>query len=336
MNTKRVLIADDEPQLAEMLANSLTKLGSEYVFDIVYDGTAAVQQLKQHEYVLLITDYRMPEMDGLDLAREAHQIQPDMQIVLMTAHTTEDLRNTVKQGLTHGFIEKPFSVTEIREIVRRAVDQTLQKASSHKNEEHLVEPSVHKYLKELQGNTGARNVLLINTDGFPIEVIGAKETLDVTSVSALVAANFIAASELANLLGNRSIFKSSYHEGSDYNIYAYYVNDNALLVVVFGAESKTGAVWFYTKQTATALVNVLASRSPENFRSYHEALAAQKESSEVTNILPSADEMKTAISAELDNLFGGDLAQGQPLSLLSFEEAIKAGLISGQGINKQK
>jgi CheY-like chemotaxis protein len=306
------------------------------MFDIVYDGAAAVEQLKQNKYVLLITDYRMPEMDGLDLAREAHQIQPDMQIVLMTAHGTDDLRNTVKEGLTNSFIEKPFSVTEIREIVRRAVDQTLQKVSAHKSEEHVVEPSVQKYLKELQGNTGARNVMLINTDGFPIEVIGAKETLDVTSVSALVAANFIAASELANLLGNRSIFKSSYHEGSEYNIYAYYVNDNALLVVVFGAESKIGAVWFYTKQTATALVAALATRPPENFRSYHEALTSEKAQLRSTNTLPAAAEMETAISAELESLFGGDSANGQSLSLLSFEEAISAGLISGQGIQIKK
>jgi CheY-like chemotaxis protein/predicted regulator of Ras-like GTPase activity (Roadblock/LC7/MglB family) len=335
MNTKRVLIADDEPQLAEMLANSLARLGNEYVFDIVYDGAAALEQLKQHEYVLLITDYRMPEMDGLDLAREAHQIQPDMQIVLMTAHSTDDLRNTVKEGLTNGFIEKPFSVTEIREIVRRAVDQTLQKTISHKSEEHIIEPSVQKHLKELQGNTGARNVLLINTDGFPIEVVGAKETLDVTSVSALVAANFIAASELANLLGNSSIFKSSYHEGSDYNIYAYYVNDNALLVVVFGTESKTGAVWFYTKQTATALVTALADRPVGRGRSYQTVSASEKAPTAPPPPLPAVADMKTAISAELDSLFGGDPAQGQALSLLSFEEAVTAGLIAVPG-SKQK
>ena len=135
---------------------------------------------------------------------------------------------------------------------------------------------------------------------------------------ALVAANFLAAAELSRLLGNDSIFKSSYHEGPDYNVYAYDVNDDLLLAVIFGPETKTGAVWFYTKQAAAALAEMDLEQSGET-------------SSEIENLTGSIDQ-------ELDNLFGaGAGANAAPAgpgkepdndaSLMNLKEAIRAGIV---------
>ncbi len=218
MKTKRVLIADDEVRVATTLADSLERLGEEYVFDIVHNGIDALAHLKEKDYVLMITDYKMPGMNGLELAQAARQINDKIQVILMTAYGTSDLRNTVRDGSTSGYIEKPFSVAEIRDVVRRAIENTRPGAHSASHEKQTVVQSAQKCLKELQANTGARCILLINSNGFPLEVVGGDKTLDVVSIGALVAANFMAAAELANLLGNRSVFKSSYHEGEDFNL----------------------------------------------------------------------------------------------------------------------
>lgn len=65
----------------------------------------------------------------------------------------------------------------------------------------------------------------------------------------------MAAVELARLLETGSIFKSSYHESPDYSFYSYAVNGDLLLTVIFGAETKPGMVWFYTKKVAIELAD---------------------------------------------------------------------------------
>jgi hypothetical protein len=154
--------------------------------------------------------------------------------------------------------------------------------------------------------------------------------LDISSVSALVAANFIAAAELARLLGNNtSIFKSSYHEGPDYNIYSHDINGHLLLAVIFGTESKPGAVWFYTKQAVTDLLPLVGE---------HFVLAGA---------VDMIDDLAVALDGELDRLLADNVylqeeedeeeeeENGHPPppsaaagnELMNFEEALAAGLL---------
>jgi predicted regulator of Ras-like GTPase activity (Roadblock/LC7/MglB family) len=162
--------------------------------------------------------------------------------------------------------------------------------------------------------------MLISNNGYPIEAVGAVETLDLSSVGVLVAANFTAAVELSKLLGNDSIFKSSYHEGPDYNIYAYDINQEILLAVIFGTESRTGAVWFYAKQAATALVPLLeAEKHMEHFKNDDDL-----------------QEDLAALNEELDYLFGdGEERPDNGKRLLDMDEAVESGLISANLLRQE-
>lgn len=254
-----VLIVDDEPNVALVLAESLEKLSGSYIVHTANDGTAALAQLRLHTYALMITDYKMPGMNGLDLAREARKIHPALQIVLMTAHGTDGLRDAAGKLHFNGYIDKPFSIEQIRAIVEKAVKKT-QVSTAKETAAVGLPPSVYEQLLKLRNDTGVRCVILLSASGYPIETAGQTNGLDVSSIAALVAANFTAASELARLLGRKSVFKSSYHEGqegTDDNIYAYDIDGEFLLAVVFGIESKPGVVWFYTKQTAANLVDLV-------------------------------------------------------------------------------
>jgi len=261
--TTRILIVDDEPNVAMMVAASLEKMGSSYVTEIAYNSDEALEKLRQANYQLVITDYNMPGLNGLDLSQAARHISPNTQVVLMTAYGTNRLRQATDNVKLDGYIDKPFSVEQIREIVKRAIGDTQAKPHLPGPGKQLVNESVQKKLNSLQAHTRARCVLLISSSGFPVCVIGDAKDLDTASISALVAANFLASIELANLLGSHtSMFKSSYHEGNDYNIYSYDVNGELLLAVIFGAESKPGLVWFYTKQTALELEPSLINHAP--------------------------------------------------------------------------
>lgn len=119
MQTGRVLIVEDEINLAAVLLASLEKLGPEYAAEVAYSGPEALARIEQGRFTLLVTDYSMPGMNGLELARRARQAAPDMQIILMTAHTPERLLNATDDGILDGILIKPFSIAEFRRLIKK-------------------------------------------------------------------------------------------------------------------------------------------------------------------------------------------------------------------------
>jgi CheY-like chemotaxis protein/predicted regulator of Ras-like GTPase activity (Roadblock/LC7/MglB family) len=256
--TKRVLIVDDEPNVAMMLSDTLEVLGDDYTFEIAHSGGEALEKINHENFNVVITDYNMPGMTGLDLAQAIRHVSPTTQVVLMTGYGTEELRNVASKLQVDGYLDKPFSIQQIRQVVQHAIGQTKKQAKDAKPSPTGLDDAAYKKLTDLRSNTGALCVLLITSNGYPVSVVGHTDKLDVTTASTLVAANFLAAAELANMLHtDASIFKSSYYEGESYSIYSYDVDRQYLLVVIFDAKSKPGVVWFYTKQIAAELKPLL-------------------------------------------------------------------------------
>lgn len=254
---KRVLIVDDERHIGNLLAATLSKLGQEYLVDTVLTPHEALERIHTHTYDVVLTDYLMPKMNGLELSQIIRQVSPQSQIILMTAYSSESIRQLADEMRLDGFVDKPTSLNKIREIVRTAVEKTREAANPIDLAIETLNQS-EQLLHNLRTNTNARCVLLLRAEGHLISQSGDTQNLAVNTIGTLVAANFMAASELAKLLGDAtSVFKSSYHEGPDYHIYAYRVSEEVLLAVVFGIESKAGMVRFYTHQTAEQLVPLL-------------------------------------------------------------------------------
>ena len=84
------------------------------------DGFIAIDQLMQQEFDLVVTDWRMGEMDGLELAEIVHSMLPDTRILLMTGSTISDLDGGTK-SLLAGWIEKPFTPTHILKVIEQAI-----------------------------------------------------------------------------------------------------------------------------------------------------------------------------------------------------------------------
>jgi CheY-like chemotaxis protein/predicted regulator of Ras-like GTPase activity (Roadblock/LC7/MglB family) len=335
--SKRVLIVDDDPRTTKILAVKLKKLGEELVIETAPGGDEALTKLEQNIYDLLITDYMMPGMSGLDLIQAARQISPDTQFVLISSYNSNELQHQIRSLNLDGYLDKPINPTEIREIVKLVMSRT-SKVEQDKNESSKTvayDSNVYKQLQSLHVNTGARCVLLISSNGYPVEVVGETSGLNISTICTLVAANFLAAAELANLLGNNgSIFKSSYHEGNNYNVYSYDINEKFLVAVVFGAESKPGIVWFYTKQTALELLPLVENRSAEItfVDDTDEALEAS------FNTLLSGDEKTDdELGSETNNDIGSKINEknkeaSQPMT---FEQAVAAGLVPPQIMDRE-
>ncbi len=116
---KQLLVVDDEPNLRRVLSALLARDG--YDVHTAEDGQNALEVLNEHHIDMLITDLRMPRLDGMGLLRQALALDPELPVVMITAHGTVD--NAVEALKTGAFdyITKPFDQTEVRTIVRKAL-----------------------------------------------------------------------------------------------------------------------------------------------------------------------------------------------------------------------
>jgi nitrogen regulation protein NR(I) len=116
---KQILVVDDEPNLRRVLSAQLARDDNEVL--TAEDGEQALQLLREHHIDLVITDLRMPKVDGMELLRRALELDDELPVVIITAHGTVD--NAVEALKTGAFdyITKPFDQNEVRTIVRKAL-----------------------------------------------------------------------------------------------------------------------------------------------------------------------------------------------------------------------
>ncbi len=124
MSTQRILIVDDDPAVLLTLAASVGRLNPAYVVDTCESGAEALAYLENHRYVLLLTDYSMPGMSGIDLVRIVREQSPDTRIIMMTAYGSDGLRDQAATLQLDAFVDKPFTVKQIREIISRTMAKT--------------------------------------------------------------------------------------------------------------------------------------------------------------------------------------------------------------------
>jgi two-component system, cell cycle response regulator CpdR len=117
----RILIAEDETSLRVLVARALAQDGHEIT--TAHDGAEALDTLTRATgaFELLLTDIRMPVMDGIALALAAARDYPELAILLMTGYADQRERAHGLDALIHDVVTKPFSLSTIREAVRSAL-----------------------------------------------------------------------------------------------------------------------------------------------------------------------------------------------------------------------
>jgi DNA-binding NtrC family response regulator len=117
-NSIKILIVDDEEMMRSLLEKILKREG--YNVIAAEDGVQAVEILKKEDVSLVISDMKMPRMDGFELLKYVKQEYPNVGIIIMTAYGDT---YTVKDALLLGadeYITKPFKSYEISLVVERA------------------------------------------------------------------------------------------------------------------------------------------------------------------------------------------------------------------------
>jgi CheY-like chemotaxis protein len=121
--TPGIIVVDDESDLAFLYKQSITGLG----FDVVSftDSLLAFEHFRQNidRYCLLITDLRMPGMNGIELANKIRAVNKTIKVFLVTAFANEDLENRqdFKAAKIDRIIQKPLRFSKLKEIIKQDI-----------------------------------------------------------------------------------------------------------------------------------------------------------------------------------------------------------------------
>jgi two-component system response regulator AtoC len=118
---RRVLIADDEESIRHVLTELLHERG--YEVRAVSDGEEAVKELSSSDYDALVTDVRMPKLNGLDLVRAAQTLSPETTIIVMSAYGSHELAIEALKAGAYDYLGKPFRPDEVLLVLRKAEER---------------------------------------------------------------------------------------------------------------------------------------------------------------------------------------------------------------------
>jgi len=121
MSEPRVLVVDDEKSMRDLLAITLQKAG--YEVTLAEGGAAAMEAIRRDPFDAIITDLRMPKVDGLQVLRCAKDLSPDTAVIMVTAMaSTETAVEAMKLG-AYDYITKPFNLEELAVHVEKALER---------------------------------------------------------------------------------------------------------------------------------------------------------------------------------------------------------------------
>ena len=113
----RILLAEDDDSMRSFLERALGKAG--YDVKSFSNGEDAYERLKEEPFTLLLTDIVMPRMDGIELARRATEIDPDLKIMFITGFAAVILNNEDAAPKEARVLSKPFHLKDlVREVER--------------------------------------------------------------------------------------------------------------------------------------------------------------------------------------------------------------------------
>ncbi|MBN2342892.1 MAG: response regulator [Deltaproteobacteria bacterium] len=137
----RILVTDDEEGMRLGVERALRKYVSSfhdldcnvsYELDLASSGEEAVEKLTAGKYDILLLDYKLPEMNGIEVLGEAKNLHPDLLVVMMTAYASLDIAVSATKKGAFDFLAKPFTPQELRATIRYATKNLILQRQARK------------------------------------------------------------------------------------------------------------------------------------------------------------------------------------------------------------
>lgn len=292
MNKQRVLIVDDEEAVLTVLKHSLEKINPAYQVVTVTDGFAALNQVLEAPFDVVVTDYNMSQMDGLELTEAIRYASPDTRIIMITAYGHESVEEEARRLQTYRYLTKPLQIQAFRQIVQQALSESGTKRNTILTLSDTDHQRITQRLEQLRGMVGARCIFFTAITGHMMARVGDTDQMAVENIISLLGAGMATLTEAGRMMdNNHDAVNLTYHEGQQEDFYALNIGQHHLLTLVISRgpySSRLGSVWYHARQAAGDLTTLLTRTDTQASHPLFD------------------DNFDQAFDSELDKLFGSD------------------------------
>lgn len=110
-----VLIVDDNPNMSALLVEMLEALSYDAL--VASDGREALSMIGERDFSMVITDFRMPNMSGIELLNKIKEHRPDLPVAIISGYNIEEIDDKELVQKADGFLGKPFMISEIENLL---------------------------------------------------------------------------------------------------------------------------------------------------------------------------------------------------------------------------
>ena len=122
MDRRRIMIIDDEKIVGDMAKMALEKEG--YLVETFVNAEPALERLKAEKFDLVVTDFKMKGIDGMEVLRRVKNLYPGTKVIMITAFASLDTAIEALRGDVYDFFPKPVKIKELKASIQQALGKT--------------------------------------------------------------------------------------------------------------------------------------------------------------------------------------------------------------------
>src|SRR3990170_6343884 len=157
MGNENILVVDDDEDILELIERHLSNKGYEVV--TAYDGEQALPLLEKVKFDLVITDLKMPKIDGMEVLRKVKEKDPNIEVVILTGHGTMDtVIEALRDGGAFDYLQKPlYNIKQLSFVTKKALERKRLRLENQKLLETLKESNkrlaekLNREIRDLNG-----------------------------------------------------------------------------------------------------------------------------------------------------------------------------------------
>jgi CheY-like chemotaxis protein len=222
MPPSRILIVEDQREVSRLLHSALDTLEERLEIDEIPSGEEAILDSSRNQVDLLVTDYRLPGITGIELMQKVRRYHPGVKVILITGQTDSSVRREVADAGADAFFIKPVPIADFLDSVERhlgLVQTILPPEPIDDSEEGNDQPTLPDILAGLRQELNGIAVLLLNDDGHIVACAGDLPDSDneISLLSSLLSIQS-AGQKIAHLIGKEAASNWHVFTGEQYDM----------------------------------------------------------------------------------------------------------------------